>query len=156
MLNKIQQPKSYKNQVYMNFNINTNPGKRELPYNILKNKPWVTVRMGANGQNYDDYLDNIYNHKFVICPEGNGIDTHRIWECLYMGTIPIVSDNINNAFYRGLPICIVDDWGKITEDFLDSSYGVISARAVSFEKLTFNYWKNKILDMKYYKYYKYY
>ena len=66
--------------------------------------------MRNNGDNFDGYLDNIYNHRFVLCPEGNGIDTHRLWECLYMGTIPIVKANKNVRFYEDLPILMVNEW----------------------------------------------
>jgi hypothetical protein len=51
------------------------------------------MEFGSNGQNYENYIDNIYNHKFVICPEGNGIDTHRFWESLYLGVIPVIINN---------------------------------------------------------------
>ena len=27
---------------------------------------------------------------FCACPKGNGVDTYRFWEALYLGTIPIV------------------------------------------------------------------
>jgi hypothetical protein len=40
------------------------------------------------------------NFKFVAAPRGNGVDTHRFWETLYRGGIPIVeksrwSENLN-------------------------------------------------------------
>lgn len=145
MMNKLNEPRVYKNLVYMNHNISTNPSKRQRPYDLLKDKDWVTTRMGANGADFDDYLDNIYNHKFVICPEGNGIDTHRIWECLYMGTIPIVVDNINNSFYKyELPITLVNDWSEVTMSFLIRDWDITPDVVWNMEMFTFEYWKNKI------------
>lgn len=152
MLAKLKQPKKYKNLVYMNFNIGTNPAKRTKPYQVLKDKPWVTVDMHNNGYNFDSYLDNIYNHKFVICPEGNGIDTHRIWETLYMGSIPIVDNNINaELLYSYFPHCIAyEGWEWVTEDYLNNEFKKIEEIKSYFDgdkkMLTFEYWKNKILS----------
>lgn len=145
MLNKLDSPKIFNNLVYVNHNINTNPPKRTLPYQLLENKSYATIKHGLNGQGFDEYLDDIYNHKFVICPEGNGIDTHRTWECLYVNTIPIEKRNINNQFYTDLPICFVDDWEEITETFLENEYIRIKNNEWNLNKLDFNYWKNKIL-----------
>ena len=148
---KLKEPKRYKNLVYMNFNISTNPAKRQVVYDLFKDKPWVTVDMGVNGQDFDKYLDNIYNHKFVLCPEGNGIDTHRIWETLYMNSIPLVDKNINTEFYYGVtPMLLCKDWSfvvgqkSLLEEMFDSGFP-------NWRKdiLKFQYWKEKILTEKY-------
>ena len=146
MEEKLQQPRNYRNLVYMNFNIVNNPKKRQKPFDVLKDKSWVTTEMGENGTGFDNYLDNIYNHKFVVCPEGNGIDTHRIWECLYMGTIPITEDNINMSFYGDLPTLSVRDWEELNAPCLDRYFSGIKAfnNLWSHDLLKFEYWKNKI------------
>lgn len=136
--------KNHKNLVYMNHNINTNRKERMKPYELFRNKPWCSYDNGSNGQNFNNYLDNVYNHKFVICPEGNGIDTHRTWETLYINSIPIEKRNINNQFYTDLPICFVDDWEEITEDFLNTEYDRIINTEWNLERMDFNYWVNKI------------
>ena len=134
-----------KNILYVNHNINTNPDKRSIVYDLLKGKDWVTIEEGKNGNNFDTYIVNIYSHRFVACPEGNGIDTHRIWECLYLGTIPIVIRNYNTRFYQDLPICFVNSWEEVTEKFLNNQYEYITKFNIwNLEKLTFSYWKNKI------------
>ena len=146
MLAKMQEPHNELtgNLVYMNFNVGTNTAKRLQPYRTFKDKSWVTVNMGCNGQRFDEYLDGIYNHKFVICPEGNGMDTHRTWECLYMGSIPIEKINTNNKFYADLPICFVEDWEQVTENFLEKEYIRINNLIWNHSKLGFEYWKEKI------------
>ena len=80
----------------------------------------------------------------MICPEGHGIDTHRTWETLYLNSIPIEIRNINNSFYEDLPICLVDSWEEITEDFLNKEYNRINEKKYNLEKLDFNYWLKKI------------
>jgi len=148
MLAKMQEPHRsiYEltgNLLCMNFNVATNPNKRTEPYRLLKDKTWVTVRMGCV---FDKYLDDIYNHKFVLCPEGNGMDTHRTWETLYMGSIPVEKRNLNNRFYSDLPICFVDDWNQVTEKFLEDEYVRIKALIWNHSKLEFEYYKIKIHD----------
>ena len=63
-----------------------------------------------------DYFNYLATFKFAICPEGNGIDSHRLWECFYLKVIPIVLDNL---FIRkvkdkyNLPIIILNDWNDL-------------------------------------------
>jgi hypothetical protein len=61
-----------------------------------------------------------------------------------MGTIPIEKRNINNQFYTDLPICFVDSWDQVTEDFLLAEYERIKAATWNMDKLKFSYWSNKI------------
>jgi len=138
--------KKIKNLLYLNHNINNNVLERQDLYKILKEKSWVTTDHGKNGQDFDKYVDNIYNHKFMVCPNGNGIDTHRLWECLYLNTIPIVKSNINTQFYKDLPICFVDSWDDITQEFLNKDYERIIDSTCNYEKLKISYWRKLIQD----------
>jgi hypothetical protein len=144
--NKRINPENKNRLLYINHNINTNPKERLSPYKIFGNSEYVTLFYGKNGNNFDEYLNNISSHKFVLCPEGNGTDTHRTWECLYLGTIPIEKKNINNSFYQDLPICFVDDWSDINEEFLNQEYERICRKDFNLSKLNFDYWKERILE----------
>lgn len=135
----------YKNLLYINHNVSTNPNERSEPYTIFSDKGWVTLKRGMNGSNFGEFIEDVKTHKFVLCPEGNGTDTHRTWETLYVGSIPIEKRNINNSFYTDLPICFVDSWSEISEDFLNSEYERIKNTKWNLEKLNFSYWQNKIL-----------
>ena len=143
MLAKLEEPKKYKNLVYLNSNIKTNLAERQPLYDLFADKSWTTAIHGVNGQEFDEYLDNIYNHKFVFCPNGNGIDTHRLWETLYMKSVPIVKRDINNWFYNKLPILYVDDWSEVTKKKLDTEWDMFNW-TFNKEKLRFSYWENKI------------
>ena len=50
--------------------------------------------------------------KFVACPRGNGLDTHRFWETLYRGSIPIVKDSTWARLIArlGIPLLMVPEW----------------------------------------------
>jgi len=143
----VKTEKKIKNLVYLNLNLSVkhNANIRQPIYVMLRDRHYVTTEYGKNGIDFNNYLNNLYNHKFVISPEGNGIDTHRTWESMYINTIPIEKRNINNQFYTDLPICFVNEWEEITEEFLENEYVRISKTKWNLEKLDFNYWKNKIL-----------
>jgi hypothetical protein len=148
MKTKLSEKKNIRNLIYMNHTISTNPFVRAPLYEMFGNLSYFTTDWNRNnGIDFESYLDNIYNHKFVLSPEGNGIDTHRTWECLYLGTIPVERRNINNRGFEGkLPICFVDDWSEINENFLESEYKRIMSSKWEMEMLKFSYWKNLILN----------
>lgn len=53
-------------------------------------------------------------YTFSICPIGNGMDTHRVWEDLYLGVIPIVRSTPLDKLYQMFPIVIIKNWDEIT------------------------------------------
>ena len=44
-------------------------------------------------------MSELSSYKFALSPEGNGIDCHRTWECLYLGVIPIVKKSVALSFF---------------------------------------------------------
>ena len=149
MIEVANSPKIIINLVYMNFNINTYPKERQYCYNIFYNKSWVTLGNINNtlcGRKF--FLEEIHNHKFVLCPRGNGIDTHRLWETLYMDSIPVVKNHISMDEFKDLPILFINDWEEVTEKFLEEQYFVINNKKIKNEynmkKLDINYWKDLI------------
>ena len=71
---------------------------------------------------FKDYLYKLSKSKYCICPRGYGLDTHRLWECLYLKVIPIVDRNCVTEYHENLGLLIVDDWNLITESFLINNY----------------------------------
>jgi hypothetical protein len=143
----INTPKNIKNLVYLNLNITNNVSVRSPIYDMLKDKSYVTTEYGRNGLNFDSYLNNVYNHNFMVCPEGNGIDVHQPWESMYINTIPIQKKNINNSNWRELPVCWVDEWSQMEDEyFLKTEYDRITTNIFDKRKLEFNYWWDKIKE----------
>jgi len=125
--------------IYFYFNLNTHPSRHEC-YNKLKDKlEWNTKR------NKKEYFIELAKHKYAICPRGNGLDTHRIWECLYLNVIPIVvkSDypNIDN-----LPIIVLNDWNEIDNinDYI-FNYQLTCKLTLSFYKDIIEMYNKKII-----------
>ena len=101
-------------------------------------------RQGYKQEKYvgiTEYLIELKKAMFCPCPNGNGIDTHSMWECIYMGCVPIVEKSINTMYYTDLPVLIVDDWNKLPL-LSESLYKEI--RKKSLDKADFNYWKKLI------------
>lgn len=142
---KCQEEKTLRNLLYIcHSSHQANVEDREEAYTVLANKPFVTAVHHPNIFDFDNYIDNIYRHKFVICPEGSGLDCHRNWECIYLDTIPVMKRNINTTFYEDLPICFVESWSQVTEEFLNKEYDRIINSEWNLDKAYFEYWKDRI------------
>lgn len=94
-------------EVYMNFLDGTNSTKRSECRRALANDPRVTR---AEGLSVPEYFTDLGRSKFVVCPEGTGIDTHRVYESLFCGATPVVLHSPLDRLYERLPVCIVDQW----------------------------------------------
>jgi hypothetical protein len=95
---------------YANFNTQTNPKQRKY---CLKYIPNYFIE---NNVDFSTYLKHTAKSYFSICPLGNGIDSHRIWESLYLMTIPIAERTLNASYLAtryNLPILFIDDWSEI-------------------------------------------
>lgn len=68
------------------------------------------------------YASMASKYMFVACPRGNGRDTHRIWESLYRGSVPVMleDDFGRNLKNMGLPIVLVSDWRQAPEACLEN------------------------------------
>lgn len=143
---KVMNEKTDKTQlVYMNFNIGTYPQERQLVWELFKTQSWVTIGKIINTiEGRTTFLREIKSHDFVLCPRGNGVDTHRLWETLYMGSIPIVKRNIAHTGLDDLPICFIDDWSEVNEDFLEKEKLRINNNKYCLDKLKISYWVDKI------------
>jgi hypothetical protein len=131
--------------VYMNFNVSTYPQERQDVYYLFKDKEWVTKGTIENTlEGRTTFLREIRNHTFVLCPRGNGVDTHRLWETLYMGSIPIVKRDIALREFEDLPICFIDSWEEVTTEFLEKEKQRILWCSWNMEKMKVSYWINKI------------
>ena len=130
---------------FAQFNPATSP-KHRLPILplIARKSVDADVYPCENGINFELYIHNLRRYAFCLCPRGNGIDTHRIWESLYMGCIPIVKRHITHVFNQDLPILFIDDWREITSDFLNQTDKNVDTSLFGSELLTMSYWKDKI------------
>jgi hypothetical protein len=143
-LHKVAQtPKSVRNLVYMNFKIETYPRERRHVCNLFKDQSWVTTgTLDLTEDGHQKYLEDIHNHKFCLCPRGNGVDTHRMWEAMYLGSIPICKRSTTLEQFSGLlPILFIDDWSDIHPEYLEQVYENFLAREWNIDTMLMSYWK---------------
>jgi len=138
LFNKMSEDIERNNLIYMNFNPGTNPIRQKI-HNSLKNKDFINVEMIGNGGDYDNFLNNLKKHKFVISPPGNGIDCHRNWEAIYCGCIPIVLEsNFTKNVFKDLPVMLIKDYSDLSIDKIDNFHLDINFIE---EKKYKNHWK---------------
>lgn len=101
---------------------------------ILSNLEKVGIKnVKLSGANY---FNDLPCYKFIISPEGNGIDCHRHYEALMAGCIPIVEDNpLVREKYRGCPILFTKDYSEINEFYLEQRYKEMIDQTFDFSRL---------------------
>ncbi len=136
----------YKDEIkmYVNFKINTNFNERNLLYKQFEGEPWVDI--DPPDLNKEIYLNKLKKSSFVLCPWGNGVDTHRFWEALYSGSIPITKKHITYETATDLPVLFVDDYKDINFELLSTFMRNLDVEKYNFEKLTKNYWNETITN----------
>lgn len=88
-------------------------------------------------------------YKFVACPRGNGVDTHRIWEVLYRGSIPIVkkSDWSSSLAELKLPLIEVQEWNEKELNSILENNSIIGFAPEKIPALWAPFWKNRLDEM---------
>ena len=141
--------RSISKEIYANFSLSTHPSRREVA-NSCQRLANVTCDIAddhreINKKSYSDYVNNILEHKMVVCPRGNGIDCHRVWEVLYLGRVPILKKEKAMRYFESLPIIYLDEWAQMQDlEFLNAQYEKVKTH--SSEMLNFSYWKDKIAE----------
>jgi hypothetical protein len=97
-----------------------------------------------------EYFTSLPNYKFVISPEGNGIDCHRHYEALIAGCIPIMERNqLILEKYKDLPILYTNNYSEITSEYLETIYEQMLNKTYDFSRLFLhNYSPNQFLLIK--------
>ncbi len=98
---------------------------------------------------YEEFISDILSHKASICPSGNGIDTHRLYETLYANRIPIVfsrdQKHIYDTLYKSLPVICLDNVLQISNKNLINN--LINKLNNNTEKIKYSYWKKRIQSL---------
>lgn len=132
------------NLLYCNFNPQTNRTRFNVLNTLLTNK--IGKHFGT--KNYIDYFEDIKQFLFIASPRGNGIDCHRTWETLYIGSLPIVDRHFMFDSYHSLPFIRIDSWDEVTPEFLRPY--ILKYKNKQFfnnnEELHIEYWIDKIND----------
>ena len=118
----------------VNFLIATNTTERQKVHDLFSEKSFVTVQdyykydFQKSLQHNDTdtqsirktFYETLSKTKFAICPPGTGQDTHRVYECLFYGVVPIVKSSFLDNLYTNYNILIVKEWEDVSEELLIS------------------------------------
>jgi len=104
-----------------------------LPYHTVGNNPvrddhidylkkFDFVHVEDQRLPFGEYLKKLDEYKFIICLEGSGYDTHRNYESLLVGSVPImIYSTVKKVYdYDNLPSIFVRSWNEIDESFFAS------------------------------------
>ena len=127
------------------FNPETNRERFELLESIKSNK--LINKPETNKKT--EYLDYVSRSKFVLCPEGNGPDTHRVWESLLFESIPVMKKSKFTKILEksDIPILTLNDWAEIKyldSKILNNFYEQNKVRFNSNKYSYFSFWGEKI------------
>ena len=131
---------SKKYWVYMNFAFAEKPEREELR-KLMIDKPFC---IKGERQEFNDYLRQMAECRFVFSPEGLGPDCYRTWEAFLVGTIPIVRRSCIDSLYQDLPVLIIDKWEDINEPFLKKAYKEIRSKKYDISRLYCDFWLQRI------------
>lgn len=135
-----------KGRIFFAFNIKTNPEERKPAHEKFLNN----AIMDTTGEMITPTLHQeiLTKYKFVASPRGNGIDSSRTWEALYLQTIPIVKRSSSMTYFKeiGLPLWIVESWNELDglrEDDLNKKY-IELMNTANWKPMYMDFWVNKI------------
>lgn len=100
-------------------------------------------------ENYLDtsvYFELIQQFKFVLVLEGNGFDTHRLWEVLLKGNFPVLLDSAWSRSLEkiGLPVCILPQISASNLEFVKIESIRHQIKPHTLQMLSMNYWKRLV------------
>lgn len=95
--------------------------------------------VNSSRERYKEYYHNAMSSKFIFCPQGQGLDTYRFWEILYLGRIPVVVHNAVVDAFNELPVLVLDRWEDF-EEKAEQFENEFSLDKYNFQSLTRDYW----------------
>jgi hypothetical protein len=75
--------------LYVNINPNTFGYRRDILDGVKRTECWDL----SGSKPFNEYLYELASHRFCFALRGNGISSHRFWESLYLGVIPVIINN---------------------------------------------------------------
>lgn len=133
-------------KIYANFNVGTNTYHRTMVRDVCIKSNHID--WDAPNLSVVEFFDKILDYEMIVCPVGNGVDTHRLWEVLYSNRIPItikVGDFKIYELYEKLPIIILDNIEDLYNiDLIEEKLEKIKSNEYDLSILDISYWLDEI------------
>lgn len=134
--------------IYSNFDIKTNLNHRNECKNISQRHNFIDWE--ENNLTLEVYFNKIMEYEMILCPAGNGVDTHRLWEVLYSNRIPVtikIGDYKIYELYKHFPIIVLETTEDLkNKELLENKLSEVKNKKFDIEMLYFNYWEKEILN----------
>lgn len=128
-----------KHDVFAAFEVENNKEIRGKLATLLKESRfgWTSRRMHPR-----DYRQCVKDSLFVLSPPGRGLDCHRTWEAIYLGSVPVILEGtLPPSIATDLPITVVPRYEEFLkmgpEEMLDL---FVETRSKSERKAFAPYW----------------
>jgi hypothetical protein len=131
------------NKIYVNFLPNDRFGQRK---ECLRQINPNLLSIHNDNLKRTDTWRLTTKYAFVLSPYGNGMDCHRTWEAIILGSIPIIKSKEFKLMFEDLPVLNVENWTDINKKLLDDTIERFKTKIFNYDKLTMNYWKNIIFS----------
>ncbi len=128
------------NKLYINLRESTNFNERASIKSNLKNLDWTVYK--EPNLSIEEYINDLKKYRFILCPWGNGIETHRLWETLYLGSIPVTKYHHTYKTLKNLPVIFVDNFENINLEDLEEKVSKLNIQ--NKKELNLEYWKELI------------
>lgn len=92
-----------------------------------------------------EYSKLMSQYQYVASVRGNGVDTHRLWEALYRGCVPLLKEDSwsKSLVQLQIPHRLIKEWSlKDVQESLQDQYQTFDPKLVP--SLWWPYWKEKI------------
>lgn len=91
--------------------------------------------------NYEKFLNNIKDHKFILCPSGNGIESARNWETLYLKRVPVLEyHKYKETVFKDFPVLFIDSYKNLTKEILEENNHLYEeAKKIDMNKLDLDF-----------------
>lgn len=135
-------------RIYANFDSSTAPRHRQKLWSWCQKQVFITTRspeptLGARL----NYLREMRDHGVVVCPRGNGHDTVRFYEALYVGAVPVVlqggySHHLAQTY--SLPHIALRNWnGLQNHEDIASRARELRSKPFTLDAIRASFWKKK-------------
>jgi hypothetical protein len=130
-------PQDQPPRVFCDFAISMNCDERWRALGALKDCDHVDFLAERIPQ---EKIWRIYSrYPFVLSARGNGLDSHRTWELLLLGSIVITRTSPLDPLFEDLPVAIVKDWPAVRDkanlEAWRRHYGPLTDRARVWKRL---------------------
>lgn len=142
VINKSKPLSERKNKIYVNFSLTSDRFNDRKSSLDSINPDLLEINNSFTKRTTNWQITT--NYAFVLSPFGIGMDCHRTWESICLGSVPIVKAPNFKKLFEDLPVLIVDEWSDITQELLDNTIQDFKTKTFNYDKLKLSYWIIKI------------